>query len=577
MIHDMSDLKGKGFFITPNQIVLLSDEEEKGDLSDRVEATFKKNGDVKKIFLNDRKLKIREQEGKNPFYLAENPKPGIAAKVAPGVVIGYTAAYFFLGSAGAAVAQPVKHENFNPNRDYAAEVYVNNGQSVKEAWKKLKNAATKPFKKKTTKKGQKGKYEIEPVDIDILGPDGRLHKHLEDLTAEQAKNTVIYVPYGGSLVFHEQRAGKFESDVMLLYDYNEDGKTEEKVVNFFNGRTVFDSRVDFIRLNLPEGARGFWTYQLESGLEIAASIKGIFEYGYEPRAPEQEIEKKIVVEHRHVWEEPPRQPEPAPRQAPCKPKEKPVEPSFSLKGLFVIGNETYTLEADPEQTFNGGFAEGVYYHPNIHAWASLLGLMKKPSEIDFGGRPLNRTFTQANLGIDYRVGPLMAEIEGIFSANKWGSSYARLMAFPLEESNYQGVFFGGGLAIPFGKGGFASKSFLTISGGYGFGKVEHKLTDPWVHGITFDSEGVRGPYLKAHLMLPFGELTYSTDRYDNELKTLDGKASNLSGKLFLPLNVLSKTLDGFYLVGLYGISERNDNILKDYKSNIAGFGLMYRK
>lgn len=468
-----------------------------------------------------------------------------------------------------------------PNRDTAADIYVDDGQSVGEAWKKLKNAVTKPFNKKTTKKSQNGRYEIEPVDIDILGPDGRVYTHLEDLTAEQAKNTVIYVPQGGSLVFYEQRAGKFESDVTLLYDYNRDGKATEKVVNPFNGRTVFDSRIDFIRLNLPEGARGFWTYQLESGLEIAASIKGIFEYGRRPREPQQVTEKKIIVEHRHVWEEPPKRPEPTPQPtsqpASRKPKKEPLEPSVSLKGFYVLGNETYTLEADPEQTFNGFFVEGELMHPNILAWANYLGLRKKPEEIDFGGRPLTRIFNQANLGVDYRVGPLMAEIEGIFSSNKWGSNYARLMAFPLEESTYQGVFLGGGLALPFGKGGFSSKSFVTLSGGYGIGKIDHNFTDPWVHGVTFDSEGVRGPYVKAHLMTPFLEATYSWDKYDNESKTLDGRATSIGGKVYLPLNVLSDTLDGLFLTGFGMLSERNDEILKDYKANVIGFGLTYRK
>jgi len=254
---------------------------------------------------------------------------------------------------------------------------------------------------------------------------------------------------------------------------------------------------------------------------------------------------------------------------------------FSLKGAWLIGNEAYSLaegaNSGPENNFNGLFFSGQYFHPNFTLWGNLMTLTQDVDIVGYSGAPMKRKFSQTSLGLAARVGIIYAEGEVIDAKNYYRTFYNRPSAFPLQESDYNGIFFDGGLLIPFGDGdGFASSAYIQAGYGMGFGKQKDKFTDGIWYDLTASSESITEEgYIKVRLKTPFMDGVYSQSNGENHDKTLHQKRWGGDITLKLPL---STVLDGeifkrLKLMGYIGMTEVDNSRIKNYKNTRYGIGI----
>jgi hypothetical protein len=328
---------------------------------------------------------------------------------------------------------------------------------------------------------------------------------------------------------------------------------------------IRDERFDLGELGIlpEEEITGEDTYENTTEVFKTAQIK--IKRGKEPQQPQP------------VTGAPPQTPAPAT----VRPQPAPVKGVVELKALAILGGQSYLLtNNDPQKTFGGFMAEGVFYGRNIQAWANYLNLGFDVEDINVGGTVLKRHFSQANMGLDYAIGFLNFEIEAISSNNKYNSDRAHIFITPLQETSYNGVFFSAGARISLSgsEDGFAGGSFITANYGLGFGNKKEHYADGLWHDLTYASESIKEKnYFHIFAKVPFAEVNYSQGEYDNPLKTLKGKRENLSAKVFLPLGKFFKPLDGLFLTGFYSISKVNDTQLKDFENTMFGIGLTFRK
>jgi hypothetical protein len=256
---------------------------------------------------------------------------------------------------------------------------------------------------------------------------------------------------------------------------------------------------------------------------------------------------------------------------------------FSLKGAWLIGSEAYSLaegaNSDPENNFNGLFFSGQYFHPNLNIWANFMSLTQDVDIIGVGGAPMKQKFSQTSLGLAARLGSFYVEGEMIDAQNYYKAFYNRPSAFPLQESDYKGLFFDGGILILFGDGdGFASSSFIQAGYGLGLGKQKSKFTNGMWYDLTASSESITEKnFIKVRLKTPFLDGVYSQSNGENSDKSLHQKRSGGDIIVKLPLNTV---LDGeifkrLKLMGYLGYTNVDNARIKNYENTRYGIGIAF--
>ncbi len=444
---------------------------------------------------------------------------------------------------------------------------------IKNIFKKDKQDKNSAKIKKQNKQNQ---HHVKPLNITVLNPDKSICQRYRNMTAKQLQQTVINVPYNGLIYFEEQTSGEFKSDIMLKYDFNQDGKydRDEIVNNPITGRKVFENRISFDRLDYLEGEKIRWTYQLEKGTKIAASISGYLELKAEPKpAPVPEPKKEPVQkQEKAVTKREVAQPEKTEQE-----KQKQVF-DLILRAAGFLGSESYIVEKDPKNTFKGICFEGLFSGKNYRVRGKWAGMNYDVEEIAPMGEIKTRTYSEGDLELNLNLfGILAGEAEARTSKHGWTPYNSNVFSIAARESSHSGLSFGGGLIIPLTEKGFAGP-FILATLGKDFGTQEYAYTDNVWYSLTTESMAIKGDYYKFLFHTDFLEIEYCQEKYNDAEQSLNGKKSNLRIMGFVPVPT-SKLIPGLNLklLGYYSRITSNDSLIEDFIAESYGVGFQISK
>ena len=403
-------------------------------------------------------------------------------------------------------------------------------------------AQTQETKKKAEATTQKKDYTIYPLDVWV----GEEHMKLRH-------GDSIDVPFDQTVYIKPQSKHGLTTEVMLKFPekniqlndkyYSDNrGYITHSTGPLKNQRViVIDDRIDLAEYGIraEEEITAEPTYETKTKLFQTVQIKI-------RRGPQPIPETPVVEQPMKQW---PSRLQPTKKEKKRKETRETKSPSiYEVKALFIAGSEPPVTKCDVEKDFSGFLVQGAIYKPNLRAWAALMNIGYQ--------QKLKDNFTQGSVGVDVAAGPFVVELEGI------------------ATSNYKTGFISGGLRFPFGEKGYTGPVFVQATYGVGFGegnRSDHPGDEP-VHMNVKEKN-----FISVHVKSPFIEGHYSQSTYDNDLKTLHGKRDSFGITGMLPLNKLSKELEGLSLTAYYGLTHINESWIKDFEIQRYGVGLTYRK
>nr|MCK4930031.1 hypothetical protein [Nanoarchaeota archaeon] len=458
----------------------------------------------------------------------------------------------WLGTASPVMLSKSVNANTNPNPTPVVCAHHDDGQSL---WKRIKGI----FKKD---------YTIDTLKVQI--------GHGPFIYVKEGQT--IKVPYDKDFYVLPQKKHKLTTEILIK---RLDGRN---VKDKYGKKLVTKERINPEDYCIKEGemVRVFVTYEKPTklfGSTYFYVIQGKKPGECKPEEPEKPVEvaKKIIIEHRYVYEPTPEKPEPVPEEK-IKKEKKPSIPSALIRLGYAFKGEIFTDKTeciDPERTGQGLIAQGTYAGRNYELMAKLLSVRYDDQILipGMGMNVLRENRTEFEAEIKGKASIFALALNYKSTNNEWEPLRDPHIILPPMEK-YTSNVLAGGVGLVFGE---LNKSFFEVLGYYGIGKLNEKLNVPGKEVYYFDthinSQTITEWFGKAHTRLYLGKLLVELEgiygEYDSRAGGLDGRVITLGGSVGFSL------IKNTYVSVFYQYSDIEDALVKLKPDDLYGFTLIF--